>query len=89
MTAPVKGELLPGPLRRGETQSAPRCEPYPTRIGRDGIVGVVAVPGHFFMELAERLALVGLATETEFACPLSQFVLADALGLTSIHEAAR
>jgi CRP-like cAMP-binding protein len=40
---------------------------------------------HFFMEMAERLNLVGLATETEFKCPLSQFVLADALGLTSIH----
>ena len=36
---------------------------------------------HFFMELAERLTLVGLATETEFECPLSQFVLADALGV--------
>ena len=40
---------------------------------------------HFFMELAERLHLVGQATETEFACPLTQFVLADALGLTPIH----
>jgi len=40
---------------------------------------------HFFMELAERLNLIGQATETEFKCPLSQFVLADALGLTSIH----
>ena len=40
---------------------------------------------HFFMELAERLNLVGLATEAEFKCPLSQFVLADALGLTAIH----
>jgi CRP-like cAMP-binding protein len=40
---------------------------------------------HFFMELAERLSLIGLATETEFKCPLSQFVLADALGLTAIH----
>jgi CRP-like cAMP-binding protein len=40
---------------------------------------------HFFMELAERLSLVGLATETEFKCPLTQFVLADALGLTAIH----
>ena len=40
---------------------------------------------HFFMELAERLSLVGLATEAEFPCPLSQSVLADALGLTSIH----
>jgi CRP-like cAMP-binding protein len=40
---------------------------------------------HFFMELAERLSLIGMATETEFECPLSQFVLADALGLTAIH----
>ncbi len=40
---------------------------------------------HFFMELAERLNLVGLAEEAEFKCPLSQYVLADALGLTSIH----
>ena len=40
---------------------------------------------HFFMEMAERLTLVGLGTEAEFKCPLSQFVLADALGLTSIH----
>jgi CRP-like cAMP-binding protein len=40
---------------------------------------------HFFMELAERLTLVGLATEAEFNCPLSQYVLADALGLTAIH----
>ena len=40
---------------------------------------------HFFMELAERLNLVGLATEAEFKSPLSQFVLGDALGLTAIH----
>jgi CRP-like cAMP-binding protein len=40
---------------------------------------------HFFMELAERLSLVGLATEAEFKCPLGQFVLGDALGLTAIH----
>jgi CRP-like cAMP-binding protein len=40
---------------------------------------------HFFMELAERLHLVGLATEAEFKCPLSQPVLGDALGLTAIH----
>ena len=40
---------------------------------------------HFFLELSERLRLVGLATETEFLCPLNQYVLADALGLTAIH----
>ena len=40
---------------------------------------------HFFMELAERLHLVGLATEAEFKCPLNQTVLGDALGLSPIH----
>lgn len=40
---------------------------------------------HFFIELAQRLSSAGLATETEFDCPLSQFVLADALGLTAIY----
>ena len=40
---------------------------------------------HFFMELAERLMLVGLATSTEFKCPLNQYVMADALGLSAIH----
>lgn len=40
---------------------------------------------HFFLELRDRLQLVGLASDTEYKCPLSQYVLADALGLSSIH----
>jgi CRP-like cAMP-binding protein len=40
---------------------------------------------HFFVELAERHQLIGQATEAEFKCPLNQFFLADALGLTAIH----
>ena len=40
---------------------------------------------HFFLELHARLRLVGLATATSFDCPLSQYHLADALGLTAIH----
>lgn len=41
---------------------------------------------HFFMELAERLKLVGMVeVETEFRCPLNQYVLADSLGLSAIH----
>ena len=40
---------------------------------------------HFFMELAERLVLIDLATPNEFRFPLTQNVIADALGLTSIH----
>lgn len=40
---------------------------------------------HFFMELAERLNLIGVSSKTEFQCPLNQYVLADALGLSAIH----
>lgn len=40
---------------------------------------------HFFLELSERLRLVGLADDQEFPCPLNQYVIADALGLSAIH----
>lgn len=40
---------------------------------------------HFFLELSDRLRMVGLGTATEFDCPLSQYALADALGLSAIH----
>ncbi len=40
---------------------------------------------HFFMELAERLSMIGLGTTQEFECPLNQTVLGDALGLSAIH----
>jgi hypothetical protein len=57
------------------------------RVARRGDGGQSAIErtAHSFMELAERLTLVGLATETEFECPLSQFVLADALGVDDIN----
>jgi len=40
---------------------------------------------HFLLELGARLKLVGLATTSGFACPLSQNMLADALGLSAVH----
>lgn len=40
---------------------------------------------HFLLELGARLALVGLGTKAGYACPLSQYLLADALGLSSVH----
>jgi CRP-like cAMP-binding protein len=40
---------------------------------------------HLFMEVAERLNLVGFAKGTAFEFPLSQLILADTLGLTPIH----
>jgi CRP-like cAMP-binding protein len=40
---------------------------------------------HFFLELSARLKLVGLGTREGYNCPLSQYNLADLLGLSAIH----
>ena len=40
---------------------------------------------HFLLELGARLRLVGLGDRNGYACPLSQYLLADALGLTAVH----
>ena len=40
---------------------------------------------HFFLELGSRLSLVGLSTKTAYQCPLTQSLIADALGLTAVH----
>jgi CRP-like cAMP-binding protein len=40
---------------------------------------------HFLLELSARLKLVRLSTPLGYACPLTQNMLADAMGLTAIH----
>ncbi len=40
---------------------------------------------HFLLELGARLTLVGLGSRAGYACPLTQYLLADALGLSSVH----
>lgn len=40
---------------------------------------------HFLLELGARLTLVGLGSKAGYACPLTQYLLADALGLSSVH----
>ena len=40
---------------------------------------------HFMLELWTRLRLVGRAKSHSFDCPLAQFHLADALGLSTVH----
>ncbi|MFT5869571.1 MAG: CRP-like cAMP-binding protein [Paracoccaceae bacterium] len=40
---------------------------------------------HFLLELGARLTLVGMGSKDGYACPLSQYLLADALGLSSVH----
>ena len=40
---------------------------------------------HFLLEMGARLKLVQLATPLGYACPLSQYMLADAMGLSAVH----
>lgn len=40
---------------------------------------------HFLLELGVRLSLVGLGTRKGYGCPLTQYHLADALGLSAVH----
>src|SRR4051794_20942251 len=45
----------------------------------------LARTAHLFLELGLRLQLVGVGTNAGYDCPLNQYLLADALGLTAIH----
>lgn len=40
---------------------------------------------HFLLELGMRLSLVGMGNRQGYDCPLTQYHLADALGLSAIH----
>jgi CRP-like cAMP-binding protein len=51
-------------------------------IGRRGAAERMA---HFLLELGARLTLVGLGSKAGFACPLTQYLIADAIGLSAVH----
>lgn len=53
-----------------------------TSMGRRASIERVA---HLMCELYLRARNIGLATEQQFALPLSQLLLADALGMTPVH----
>lgn len=40
---------------------------------------------HFLLELGARLKLVGMGSKAGYACPLTQYLLADAMGLSAVH----
>ncbi|RUV32826.1 MAG: Crp/Fnr family transcriptional regulator [Mesorhizobium sp.] len=40
---------------------------------------------HFLLELEERLSMVGLSAHGRYECPLTQYELADILGMTAVH----
>lgn len=51
-------------------------------IGRRDVAERMA---HFLLELGARLSLIGMASRAGYACPLTQYLLADALGLSAVH----
>lgn len=51
-------------------------------IGRRNAVERVA---HFLLELGARVSLVGIGSKAGFACPLTQYLMADAVGLSAVH----
>lgn len=40
---------------------------------------------HFLLELGARLSLVGMGGSGGYTCPLTQYLLADALGMSAVH----
>ena len=40
---------------------------------------------HFLLELGARLTLVGMGSKEGYACPLTQYLLGDAMGLSAVH----
>ncbi len=40
---------------------------------------------HFLLELGARLILIGVGDKSGFDCPMTQYHLADALGLSAVH----
>jgi CRP-like cAMP-binding protein len=51
-------------------------------IGRRGAAERIA---HFLLELCARLTLVGMGSKAGYACPLNQYLIADAIGLSAVH----
>jgi CRP-like cAMP-binding protein len=76
--APVLLEVLLMSLAR---DCAELCERM-VDLGRRESIARVA---HLLLELWRRLYVVGVATPTGYPCPLSQYLIADATGLTAIH----
>jgi CRP-like cAMP-binding protein len=51
-------------------------------IGRRDAVERMA---HFLLELGKRLSLVGMGNKAGYDCPLTQYLIADAIGLSAVH----
>jgi PAS domain S-box-containing protein len=84
----VLAEILQGrnnlaaALRGAAAQDAAIIEQHLVSIGRRSAEGRLA---HLLLELGARLEAVQLADAGGYRCPLTQELLADALGLTNVH----
>lgn len=74
----VLGEVL----RRQATVEAAITEQHLISIGRRNAESRLA---HLLLELGARLEAVGLADADGYRCPVTQELIADALGLTNVH----
>jgi CRP-like cAMP-binding protein len=89
-------EISAGAARQASRQSPELTEAFFALLSRErakllehlidvGRRDSVARVAHLLLELGRRLQLAGHDTRNGYACPLSQYLLADALGLTAIH----
>ena len=76
------GTLLGEGLRRLVTIDAALTEQRLVSIGRRRAEASLA---HLLLELGSRLEAIGLADPGGYRCPLTQELIADALGLTNVH----
>jgi CRP-like cAMP-binding protein len=74
--------MLPDALQWSDAREEAILLQHLISVGRRSAIARVA---HLLLELGARLTLVGLADAHGYKCPLSQELLADALGLTKIH----
>jgi CRP-like cAMP-binding protein len=85
LRAAVADERWPGlakAVRQAAWQDEARLVDHITRIGRQSAYERVA---HLLLEMRARLAVAGLAEGPKFPLPLTQEVMADALGLSIVH----
>lgn len=74
-------QLLPALMSAASIRSA-IVQQHMTNLGRRTALKRM---GHLLLELHSRLLLAGESDKAGYACPLTQYDLADALGMTPIH----
>lgn len=76
------GTMFDEAIRRSAALTFQHLLNATARLGRQSAIERFA---HLLLELRDRLAAVELGNDTHFEMPLTQEVLADTLGLTSVH----